>query len=112
MARTFDIREVDLTLISSPDFFSWTFLVLSGMGTGLSWLFFFAALKSGPISGVAPIDGVPRAERARQGVDDAGCRVDRGCSPVDDTDGSRMGRRSGEVRIDAARAATDVGEGN
>ena len=35
---------------------SWTFLVLSGVGTGLSWLFYFAALKSGPVSGVAPID--------------------------------------------------------
>ena len=35
---------------------SWIFLVLSGVGTGLSWLFYFAALKSGPVSGVAPID--------------------------------------------------------
>jgi len=35
---------------------SWTFLVLSGVATGLSWLFYFAALKNGPISGVAPID--------------------------------------------------------
>ena len=35
---------------------SWTFLVLSGVATGLSWLFYFAALKMGPISGVAPID--------------------------------------------------------
>ena len=35
---------------------SWIFLVLSGVGTGLSWLFYFAALKAGPVSGVAPID--------------------------------------------------------
>jgi len=35
---------------------SWAFLVLSGFATGLSWLFYFAALKLGPISGVAPID--------------------------------------------------------
>lgn len=35
---------------------SWTFLVLSGIATGLSWLCYFAALKAGPISGVAPID--------------------------------------------------------
>lgn len=35
---------------------SWTFLVLSGVATGLSWLFYFAALKLGPVSGVAPID--------------------------------------------------------
>ncbi|AMV40427.1 EamA family transporter [Planctomyces sp. SH-PL62] len=34
----------------------WTALVLSGVATGLSWLFYFAALKTGPISGVAPID--------------------------------------------------------
>ena len=35
---------------------AWAFLVLSGMATGLSWLFYFAALKRGPVSGVAPID--------------------------------------------------------
>jgi transporter family protein len=35
---------------------SWAFLVFSGVATGLSWLFYFAALKLGPISGVAPID--------------------------------------------------------
>lgn len=34
----------------------WTALVASGVATGLSWLFYFAALKEGPISGVAPID--------------------------------------------------------
>lgn len=35
---------------------NWTFLALSGIATGLSWLFYFAALKSGPVSHVAPID--------------------------------------------------------
>jgi len=35
---------------------SWGFLVLSGVATGLSWLCYFAALKLGPVSGVAPID--------------------------------------------------------
>ncbi len=35
---------------------TWTFLVLSGIATGLSWLCYFAALKAGPISHVAPID--------------------------------------------------------
>jgi transporter family protein len=34
----------------------WLALILSGVATGLSWLFYFAALKHGPISGVAPID--------------------------------------------------------
>jgi transporter family protein len=32
------------------------FLVLSGVATGLSWLFYFKALQSGPVSKVAPID--------------------------------------------------------
>ncbi len=35
---------------------NWTFLVLSGIATGLSWLFYFAALKAGPVAQVAPID--------------------------------------------------------
>ena len=34
----------------------WLALVSSGVATGLSWLFYFAALKQGPVSGVAPID--------------------------------------------------------
>src|SRR5512133_3591667 len=34
----------------------WTFLVLSGLATGLSWLCYFRALQIGPASGVAPID--------------------------------------------------------
>lgn len=32
------------------------FLVLSGVATGLSWIFYFKALESGPVSKVAPID--------------------------------------------------------
>lgn len=32
------------------------FLVLSGLATGLSWLFYFRALQLGPASLVAPID--------------------------------------------------------
>ncbi len=35
---------------------SWIFLVLSGLATGLSWLFYFYALKVGEASKVAPID--------------------------------------------------------
>ena len=35
---------------------NWVFLVLSGIATGLSWICYFAALKGGPISRVAPID--------------------------------------------------------
>jgi bacterial/archaeal transporter family protein len=33
-----------------------TFIVLSGIATGLSWLFYFRALQLGPASRVAPID--------------------------------------------------------
>lgn len=36
--------------------FSLLFLVLSGLATGLSWLFYFRALQLGPVSQVAPID--------------------------------------------------------
>jgi transporter family protein len=35
---------------------SWSFLVLSGLGTGASWLCYFRALKLGPATLVAPID--------------------------------------------------------
>jgi len=32
------------------------FLVFSGLATGLSWIFYFKALETGPVSKVAPID--------------------------------------------------------
>lgn len=32
------------------------FLLLSGVATGLSWIFYFKALETGPVSKVAPID--------------------------------------------------------
>ncbi|WP_321334420.1 EamA family transporter [uncultured Bacteroides sp.] len=35
---------------------TWLFLILSGMATGLSWLFYFKALQIGDVSRVAPID--------------------------------------------------------
>lgn len=35
---------------------SWLFLMLSGLGTGASWLCYFRALKLGPATLVAPID--------------------------------------------------------
>jgi bacterial/archaeal transporter family protein len=35
---------------------TWTFLVLSGIATGLSWLCYYRALQLGPVSKVAPID--------------------------------------------------------
>ncbi len=35
---------------------NWLFLILSGVATGLSWLFYFKALQLGDASKVAPID--------------------------------------------------------
>ena len=35
---------------------SWTFLVLSGLATGLSWLCYFYALQIGEASKVVPVD--------------------------------------------------------
>jgi len=42
--------------ISSISQFSLVFLILSGITTGLSWLFYFRALQIGRASQVAPID--------------------------------------------------------
>lgn len=35
---------------------NWTFLILSGTATGLSWLFYYKAISIGDVSQVAPID--------------------------------------------------------
>ena len=35
---------------------TWIFLILSGIATGLSWLFYFRALQIGEASKVAPLD--------------------------------------------------------
>jgi transporter family protein len=35
---------------------TWTFLTLSGLATGASWLCYFRALKLGPATLVAPVD--------------------------------------------------------
>lgn len=45
-----------LNKVSSISQFSLVFLVLSGIATGLSWLFYFKALQLGKASQVAPID--------------------------------------------------------
>lgn len=36
--------------------YTWIFLILSGMSTGMSWLFYFKALQLGDVSRVAPVD--------------------------------------------------------
>src|SRR6185437_2591897 len=43
----------DITKLSRQN---WTFLILSGVATGLSWIFYFKALQLGQVSKVAPID--------------------------------------------------------
>lgn len=35
---------------------SWTFLILSGLATGASWLCYYRALQTGDVSKVVPID--------------------------------------------------------
>ena len=35
---------------------NWIFLILSGIATGLSWIFYFKALQAGKVSQVAPVD--------------------------------------------------------
>ncbi len=35
---------------------TWIFLILSGIATGLSWLFYFKAIQTGDVSRVAPVD--------------------------------------------------------
>ncbi len=42
--------------IASIPHSTWAFLVLSGIGTGLSWLCYFHALQAGPLTRVAPVD--------------------------------------------------------
>jgi len=46
-------QEATFTGISQK---TWIYLTLSGLATGASWLCYFRALKSGPVSQVAPID--------------------------------------------------------
>ncbi len=45
-----------ITSIGTITKHTWLFLILSGIATGLSWLFYFRAIQLGDISKVAPID--------------------------------------------------------
>ena len=47
---------VPLAEMKSLNITNWTFLILSGLATGLSWMFFFKAMQLGPVSQVASID--------------------------------------------------------
>jgi len=42
--------------VSSIGIKSWIFLIISGLATGLSWLFYYKALQIGEASKVIPID--------------------------------------------------------
>ena len=42
--------------IADIDKKSWIFLILSGLATGASWLFYYKALQLGEVSRVVPID--------------------------------------------------------
>lgn len=46
-------KQVEVANITQK---SWLFLVLSGLATGLSWLFYYYALQIGDASKVIPID--------------------------------------------------------
>lgn len=45
-----------ISQVSSITQKSWLFLILSGIATGLSWLFYYKALQIGEASKVVPID--------------------------------------------------------
>ena len=50
------LATVPLSEVKSLTAKNWTFLILSGIATGLSWMFYFYAIQIGPVSRVAPID--------------------------------------------------------
>lgn len=45
-----------VTQLSTLSRQNWLFLILSGLATGLSWIFYFKALQIGKVSQVAPVD--------------------------------------------------------
>jgi len=46
-------NKTEITHITKAN---WLFLLLSGLSTGLSWIFYFKALQAGKLMQVAPID--------------------------------------------------------
>ena len=46
-------EEKGLSALSKQN---WIFLIISGVATGLSWVFYFKALQVGKVSQVAPVD--------------------------------------------------------
>ncbi len=56
LAWSFAIFKGSLPGISAFSKQNWIFLILSGLATGLSWIFYFKALQIGKVSQVAPVD--------------------------------------------------------
>ncbi|MDD4715842.1 MAG: EamA family transporter, partial [Oscillospiraceae bacterium] len=56
MAWIIVLFQKKLPLVKAIDKKSWTFIVLSGLATGLSWLCYYRALQKGRASLVVPID--------------------------------------------------------
>lgn len=56
LAWAFVLYKGSLPGIASFSRQNWTFLILSGLATGLSWIFYFKALQLGKVSQVAPVD--------------------------------------------------------
>lgn len=46
----------NLSEVKTVPKYTWIFLILSGLSTGISWLFYFKALQLGDVSRVAPVD--------------------------------------------------------
>ena len=77
LIRTIVILAVTALIVSvrgewqspkSVPLYSATFLVLSGIATGLSWLCYYRALQLGPVSLVAPVDKLSVALAVIMGV--------------------------------------------
>lgn len=50
------ISKIDMNAISQLSGKQWMYIVLSGAGGALSWLFFYYALANGPVIGVTVVD--------------------------------------------------------
>jgi transporter family protein len=56
LAWTFAYYKGSISTIDKLSTKNWTFIILSGVATGLSWIFYFKALQVGKVSQVAPVD--------------------------------------------------------
>ena len=56
MAWIFAYAKGSISSIDKLSGKNWMFIILSGVATGLSWIFYFKALQVGKVSQVAPVD--------------------------------------------------------